>query len=290
MMGTALVAVPSCTDTWTEHYVTEDAYTAEESLWELLESREDLSRFCAIAGKANFYRDETHPAYSIEGNDTVYYTFKDILNANAPITLWAPTNDAMSEEEWQKFAREMDNRSVSIVINNAGVLPKFKTFDKATDGVTCKDYMRTQDINYSSIVYSSYYMCPVIEKNLNPAIINIASSSGLCPLPGMASYSGSKAAVKNFTEVMTLEKKYYVGLVCPGFTKTEIFREQSGRIDKGLVGLIATELDKMAYKIYKGILKKRKRMVFGFDAKMMDIGYRWFPRLAPRLKRQSNFP
>ena len=190
--------------------------------------------------------------------------------------------DVSVEEEWQKFAREMDNRSVSIVINNAGVLPKFKTFDKATDGVTCKDYMRTQDINYNSIVYSSYYMCPVIEKNLNPAIINIASSSGLCPLPGMASYSGSKAAVKNFTEVMTLEKKYYVGLVCPGFTKTEIFREQSGRIDKGLVGLIATEPDKMAYKMYKGIIRKRKRMVFGFDAKMMDIGYRWFPRLAPR--------
>lgn len=190
--------------------------------------------------------------------------------------------DVSIEAEWQKFAKEMESRSVSIVINNAGVLPKFKTFDKATDGVACKEYMRTQDINYNSIVYSSYYMCPVIEKNPTPAIVNIASSSGLCPLPGMTSYSGSKAAVKNFTEVMLLEKKYYVGLVCPGFTKTEIFREQKGAIDKGLVGFIATNLDKMAYKIYRGIIKKRKRMVLGFDAKMMDIGYRWFPRLAPR--------
>ena len=103
MMGAAFMAVPSCTDTWTEHYLTEDSYTAEKSLWELLESREDLSKFCAIVSKANYYRDETHPAYDIEDGDTVYYTFKDVLSANLPITLWAPTNEAMSEEEWQKY-------------------------------------------------------------------------------------------------------------------------------------------------------------------------------------------
>ncbi len=191
--------------------------------------------------------------------------------------------DVSIESEWQKFAKEMEERAVSVVINNAGVLPKFKTFDKATADITCSEYMRTHEINYNSIVYSTYYMCPVIEKNLNPAIINIASSSGLCPLPGMASYSGSKAAVKNFTEVLALEKKYYVGLVCPGFTKTEIFREQKGEMDSGLIGFIATKLDKMAYKIYKGVIRKRKRMVLGFDAKVMDIGYRWFPKCGPRL-------
>lgn len=190
--------------------------------------------------------------------------------------------DVSIESEWQKFAKDMESKSVSVVINNAGVLPKFKSFEKTIAATTCSEYLRTQEINYNSIVYSTYYMSPIIERSPTPAIINIASSSGLCPLPGMASYSGSKAAVKNFTEALRLEKKYYVGLVCPGFTKTEIFREQSGRIDTGLVGFIATELDKMAYKIYRGIIKKRKRMVLGFDAKLMDIGYRWFPRCAPR--------
>lgn len=190
--------------------------------------------------------------------------------------------DVSIESEWQKFAKEMEERAVSVIINNAGVLPKFKSFDKATADISCSEYMRTHEINYNSIIYSTYYMCPVIEKNLNPAIVNIASSSGLCPLPGMASYSGSKAAVKNYTEVLSLEKKYYVGLVCPGFTKTEIFREQKGDMDSGLIGFIATKLDKMAYKIYKGIIRKKKRMVLGFDAKLMDIGYRWFPKCGPR--------
>lgn len=108
-MGTALMAVPSCTDTWSEHYLAEDAYTATESLWELLEAREDLSNFRSIIGKAKFYRDETHPAYTVNGEDTVYYTFKDVLNANSPVTVWAPTNDALTAEEWQKYEDMAEN-------------------------------------------------------------------------------------------------------------------------------------------------------------------------------------
>ena len=103
-MGTALMAVPSCTDTWNEHYLSEDAYTANESLWEVLEGREDLSNFREIVQKAKFYRDEHHPAFTIEGEDTVYYTFKDVLNGNTPVTVWAPSNEAMTQEEWDKFA------------------------------------------------------------------------------------------------------------------------------------------------------------------------------------------
>ena len=103
-MGTALMAVPSCTDTWSEHNLTEDAYTANESLWEVLEGREDLSNFREIVQKAKFYRDEHHPAFTIEGEDTVYYTFKDVLNGNTPVTVWAPSNEAMTQEEWDKFA------------------------------------------------------------------------------------------------------------------------------------------------------------------------------------------
>ncbi len=103
LMGTALMAVPSCTDTWDEHYQTEDEYTATETLWELLESREDLSKFRDIVAKAKFYRDETHPAFTLNGSDTVYYYFKDVLSANTPVTVWAPKNEAMTEDEWKMY-------------------------------------------------------------------------------------------------------------------------------------------------------------------------------------------
>lgn len=104
MMGTALVAVPSCTDTWNEHYQTEDEYTANKTLWEELESRENLSNFRDIVAKARFYRDENHPAFTLNGSDTVFYTFKDVLSANTPVTVWAPVNDALTADEWKKFS------------------------------------------------------------------------------------------------------------------------------------------------------------------------------------------
>lgn len=189
--------------------------------------------------------------------------------------------DVSIEDNWKEFAREVADKNVSVVINNAGVLPKFSSYENAIHIETDK-YLRPMEINFNSVVYSAKYLIPLIEKQPVPAFVNIASSSALCPIAGTAIYSASKSAVKNFTEALILEKKYYVSLVCPGFTKTEIFRNQSTEIS-GFVGRVATSLDKMSKKIYKGILRKKKRLVLGMDAKLMDIGYRWFPRLTPRV-------
>lgn len=169
---------------------------------------------------------------------------------------------------------------MSVIINNAGVLPKFSNFSNMQSG-TPHELLKTMEVNFNSVVYSAYYMSPIIEKSESPAIINIASSSALCPLAGMTMYTASKSATKNFTEALMLEKKYYVGLVCPGFTKTEIFKNQNSDID-GIVSKVASSQEKMTRKIYKGILRKKKRMVFGFDAKAMDLGYRWFPKTTPK--------
>ncbi len=188
--------------------------------------------------------------------------------------------DVSDEASWESFANAIKDKGVSVIINNAGVLPKFSAFSNM-ESSTPNELLKTMEINFNSVVYSTYYMSPIIEKSDTPAIINIASSSALCPLPGMSMYTASKSATKNFTEALRLEKKYYVGLVCPGFTKTEIFRNQNSEID-GIVAKVATSQSKMTKKIYKGILRKKKRMVFGFDAKAMDLGYRWFPKTAPK--------
>lgn len=113
-MGTALMAVPSCTDTWNEHYQPTDEYTATESIWELLEGREDLSKFREIVSKAKYYRDEFHPAFTLNGEDTVFYTFKDVFSANTPITVWAPVNSALTEEEWAKFNLMAENEGYNL--------------------------------------------------------------------------------------------------------------------------------------------------------------------------------
>ncbi len=118
--GVALMATPSCTDTWNEHYNTEDAHTAKESVWELLSGREELSRFCSIAEKARFYRDEFHPAYTYNGSERVDYTFKDILSGNTPVTVWAPHNKALTEEQWKKYEAMLETDGYNLQMQLLG--------------------------------------------------------------------------------------------------------------------------------------------------------------------------
>ena len=104
VMGLALATVPSCTDTWNEHYAAEDVNTAKETLWETIESREDMSKFAELMKLAKFYRDENHPAYTTnEHGEKVYYTYADLLDGNNAVTLWAVADDALSPEEWEKW-------------------------------------------------------------------------------------------------------------------------------------------------------------------------------------------
>ena len=194
--------------------------------------------------------------------------------------------DVSIKSEWEKFAKYCEDKEVDVLINNAGILPPFMTFAKmiehknlstSIDNKSLDLVETTINTNLMSVIYGTAYFMDIIEKSKTPAIINVASSSGLCALPGTSVYSATKAGVKNFTECLMCEKDYYVGLVCPGFTKTNIFRHQTKNMDSKLINFIATDLKKMVSKIYKGILRKKKRMVYGFDAKCMDKLYRHMP-------------
>ena len=53
---------------------------------------------------AKFYRDENHPAYTInEQGEREYYTYAKFLDGYTAVTVWAFTDDALSEDEWNKW-------------------------------------------------------------------------------------------------------------------------------------------------------------------------------------------
>lgn len=187
--------------------------------------------------------------------------------------------DVSDKAAWESFAEELkaDGIRPSVLINNAGILPKFKRFDR----YSYEEIERAMSINFFSCVYGVKTFLPIIMEEDDPAIINVDSSAALMTLAGTSMYSASKAALKGFTEALRVEfkGKMYVGLVCPGFTKTDIFRDQQNAGGKGqkIMDMISTDCDLMVKMIMFGIEHKRPMMVHGVDAHAMSA----FNRLLP---------
>ena len=194
--------------------------------------------------------------------------------------------DVSVRENWEDFAKELEenNIAVDVLINNAGILPKFKRFDR----YSYEEIERAMNINFYSCIYSVKTMLPILQKSSSPAIINIDSSAALMTLAGTSMYSASKAALKSFTEALRLEfaGKIYVGMVCPGFTKTDIFSGQ-GDVGKGraskIIEMISTDCDKMVKMIMFGIERKMPMQVRGMDAHAMSICNRLLPVAGSKL-------
>ena len=195
--------------------------------------------------------------------------------------------DVAEKESWRSFANDLIEKGIQpdILINNAGILPKFNKF-----GHYSLDYIdRAMQVNFYSNVYSMNVMIPILLKSKSAGIVNISSSAALCSLAGTSIYSASKAAVKSMTESIREEYRgrIYVGLVCPGFTKTDIFHNQdrgneTGMNDK-MLDMVSTSCERMVNDIVNGIWKKKSNMVFGIDARMMHDSTRFFGVLTSKV-------
>lgn len=179
---------------------------------------------------------------------------------------------------WTQLKEMIDERGfkVDVLINNAGIILPFNKYEK--HGID--EARRVFEVNFFSHLKAYETFINEI-KARKGAIINISSSSALCPVVGQAIYSASKSAVKSFTEaIMQEHKELYIALVCPGYTKTELFgTEQKSK----MVEKIAMPAEKMGKKIFKKLVKKRKRIVIGMDAHLMSGFYRLAPKTSMRV-------
>ena len=193
--------------------------------------------------------------------------------------------DVSKNENWVNFAQELKNEGVKIdvLVNNAGILPKFKRFDR----YEMDEIEKAININFYSCVYSIKALLPMLLESNDPGIVNIDSSAALMSLAGTSMYSASKAALKGFTEALREEfrGKIYVGLVCPGFTKTDIFRDQKNDGGKGqkVMDMISTDCDLMVKMIMFGIEHKQALQIHGMDAHAMSVFGKLLPVNGSRL-------
>lgn len=204
--------------------------------------------------------------------------------------------DVSDRTNWDNYLTYLEENNIQpdVLINNAGILPKFDKFQH----YSIEEIEKAMNINFYSAVYSMHALLPLLLKSSSPAIINIDSSAALMSLAGTSVYSASKAALKSLTESMReeLRGKCYVGIVCPGFTKTDIFRNQGSSDEKAqkMLNMVSTSCDRMVNLIMNGISKQHSLMVFGMDAAFMNYFGRLLPvqggRLFSAVMKMSKLP
>ena len=160
-------------------------------------------------------------------------------------------------------------------------------FEKSVN-YTEEQVKRCMDVNFNSCRYSINAMLPILRKSTMAGIVNVSSSGALAPLVGTGVYSASKAAVKAYTETLIgeLGREMYIGYVCPGFIMTDIFRSQYYKTESKLMKIIANNVDKVAAKIIKKIIKQKNRIIVGKDAKFMNFTSKFFPVLGLKFYEQ----
>ena len=112
-------------------------------------------------------------------------------------------------------------KKIDILINNAGIYGPIGPFQN----LNLKDFRKTLDINLMGMVYLSYLVIPLMEKNGGGKIINLcgAGVGGSKTMPRFSAYFTSKIAVAGFSEVLADElqgKNIQVNAIFPGAVNT----------------------------------------------------------------------
>jgi 3-oxoacyl-[acyl-carrier protein] reductase len=116
---------------------------------------------------------------------------------------------------------------LDIVVNNAGITHKNRPMlevDEAT-------YDRVYAVNVKSIYWSAQHAVPVFRRQGGGCFVNIASTAGLRPRPGLTWYNGSKGAVITISKSMAVElapDRIRVNAICPVIGETGLTAEFMG--------------------------------------------------------------
>jgi len=118
--------------------------------------------------------------------------------------------------------------ALDIVVNNAGWTHRNKPILEVTEAEFDKVYA----INVKSIFWMTRAAIPVLKRQgRGGSIINIASTAGIRPRPGLTWYNGTKGAVNTVTQAMAQEfakDDIRVNAVCPVMGATGLIADFMG--------------------------------------------------------------
>lgn len=191
--------------------------------------------------------------------------------------------DVSDRAAYQSFVAQVveDHGQVDVVINNAGIIHLHSIEDGSYD-----DYEATMNVNFWGVLYGCKEFLPYLRQSPEAWLVNVCSADGLIGFANFSSYCSSKFAVRGYTDALRASlRKTNISVCCvyPGGVDTDIINtavisegaEETGkRVRRAMQGLSP---ERAAAAILKGMAKKKKRLLVGNDAKIVDLLVRLFP-------------
>ena len=228
-------------------------------------------------------REGSHLSLSDVDADGLKET-KNLISQNINVTTHlVDVADRQQVYDWaKKTVKEHDH--VDCIINNAGVASS-----ASIEEIAYQDFDWVFNIVFYGVLYGTKAFLPYLKERPDAHIINISSVNGFTPFPNNGPYNCAKHAVKAFSQTLNQELRgtsVNITSVHPGGIKTNIARNirsydsaevQQERIER-FDRAARTSPDQAAKIIIKGMLKNRKRLLVGNDARVFDILNRLFPQ------------
>ena len=220
-------------------------------------------------------------------SDDLAKTEQLLLSLGASVK--AAVLDVSNRDDMLVFARDTQAHfgKTNLLINNAGVALSSGTLSETS----IEDFEWLMSINFSGVLYGTKAFLPILEQSEWGHIVNISSLFGLIGVAEQSHYNASKYAVRGLTEALRQEldeanSRVSCTSVHPGGIKTGIARH--ARLSKELDGdnkilharfeeIAETTAESAAQQILEAVLKNKRRLLIGRDAKFLDWCQRHFP-------------
>jgi len=178
---------------------------------------------------------------------------------------------------------------VDLVVNNAGV---------AVSGLVGETPLADWDwiigINFVGVLHGCHFFTPVLKKQGAGHILNISSAAGFVPVPKMAAYCSTKAAVKMLSEVLHNELHPHgvgVSALMPEFFRTNIIDNMRGP-EKEQAHFVLDNApysaEQVVARVLAGVAQGQLHIVFGRQANVIWRLIRWMPARTMGLMRANH--
>jgi NAD(P)-dependent dehydrogenase (short-subunit alcohol dehydrogenase family) len=213
----------------------------------------------------------------------------------------AHEHDVRQPEAWERLMARFDSgRPLDYLFNNAGI---------AVGGEVChmteEDWRRIVDTNLWGVIHGTTAALRRMVPRRSGHIVNVASMSGLFPVPMTTAYSMTKHAVVGLSTCLRAELAdlgIEITVICPGVTDTAIWEASPLRAVDRETTLNALpfrpyDVDRAAATILRGVARRQAMVVFPTHARLIWWANRLVPgvalgvvRLVVRYLRALNLP